>query len=67
MKSAVHYLAGVLSVSGLGFMFACLIVGATDYLLPLAVVMTVFAVVSVASNPNKSGGYSVKRGKIEGI
>lgn len=67
MKSVVHFLAGVLSVAGLGFMFACLIVGATEYLLPLAVVMTVFAVVSVASNPSKSGGYDVERGKIEGI
>ena len=56
MKAVVHYLAGVLSVSGLGFMFACLIVGATEYLLPLAGVMATLAVVSVASNPNKSGG-----------
>ena len=58
MKSVIHFLAGVLSVSGLGFMFACLIVGATEYLLPLAVVMTVFAVVSVASNPEKLRSYS---------
>lgn len=58
MKAVVHYLAGIMSVSGLGFMFACLIVGATEYLLPLAILMAVFAVVSVVSNPNKSGGYS---------
>ena len=58
MRTVVHYLAGIMSVSGLGFMFACLIVGATDYLLPLAILMTVFAVVSVASNPNKTGGCS---------
>lgn len=56
MKAIIHYLAGYLSVSGLGVMFACLILGATEYLLPLAVVMTVFAVVSVASNPYKTGG-----------
>lgn len=67
MRTVVHYLAGYLSVSGLGVMFACLILGATEYLLPLAVVMTVFAVVSVASNPVKTGGYSVERGKIKGI
>lgn len=56
MKTAIHYLAGWLSVSGLGFMFACLILGATQYLVGLAVFMTVCAVVSVASNPTKSGG-----------
>jgi hypothetical protein len=64
---AVHYLAGYLSVSGLGFLFACLIVGATEYLLPLAIYMVVCAVVSVASNPIKSGGYYVERDKIEGL
>ena len=67
MKTAIHYLAGWLSVSGLGFMFACLILGATQYLVGLAVFMTVCAVVSVASNPSKSGGYSEQRGKIKGI
>ena len=56
MRTVVHYLAGYLSVSGLGFMFACLIIGATEYLLPLAVFMGVLALVSVASNPDKSGG-----------
>ena len=56
MRAVVHYLAGYLSVSGLGFMFACLIIGATEYLLPLAGVMTTLAVVSVASNPYKTGG-----------
>ena len=56
MRAVIHYLTGYLSVSGLGFMFACLIIGATEYLLPLAGVMATMAVVSVASNPNKSGG-----------
>ena len=54
MKAIIHYLSGYLSVSGLGFMFACLIMGATEYLLPLAVFMGVLALVSVASNPDKT-------------
>ena len=57
MRTVVHYLAGYLSVSGLGFMFACLIIGATEYLLPLAGVMATLAVVSVASNPDKTRSY----------
>lgn len=57
MKTIMHYVAGYLSVSGLGFMFACLLLGAVQYLLPLAVFMVVCAVVSVATNPNKTGGY----------
>lgn len=57
MKKAIHYLAGYLSVCGLGFLFACLLLQVTEYLFPLAVFMTVCAVVSVTSNPNKSGGY----------
>jgi len=55
-KRAVHYVAGYLSVSGLGFMFACLILGAVQYLLPLAGFMTICAVVSVASTPAKLRG-----------
>ena len=58
MKTVIHYLAGILSVCGLGFMFACLIVGAVEYLLPIAVLMTILAVVSVLTNPDKTGGYS---------
>jgi len=57
VKYLVHIVAGFLSVSGLGFMFACLIIGATEYLLPLAGVMTTLAVVSVASNPDKTRSY----------
>lgn len=56
-KRAVHYVAGYLSVSGLGFLFACLILGAVQYLLPLAGFMVGCAVVSVATNPEKTGGY----------
>ncbi len=56
LKRAAHYVACYLSISGLGFMFACLLLGATEYLLPLAVFMTVCAVVAVASNPEKSRG-----------
>lgn len=55
-KRAAHYVAGYLSVSGLGFLFACLLMGATQYLFPLAVFMTICAAVSVASNPDKSRG-----------
>ncbi len=58
MRNVIHHLAGYLSVSGLGFLFACLFFQVTEYLFPLAVFMTVCAVVSVASNPNKSGGYN---------
>ena len=58
MKTVIHYLAGIMSVCGLGFMFACLIVGAVEYLLPIAVLMTIFAAVSVVTNPDKTGGYS---------
>ena len=54
MKVVVHYLAGYLSVCGLGFLFACLLLGAVEYLLPLAVLMTLFAVVSVVTNPEKN-------------
>ena len=54
MKTILHYVAGYLSVSGLGFLFACLILGAVQYLLPLAVFMVVCAVVSVVTNPEKN-------------
>jgi len=57
MQKIIHYGAGYMSVSGLGFMFACLIMGATEYLLPLAVFMGVLALVSVASNPDKTRSY----------
>ena len=53
MRNLIHLAAGYLSVSGLGFMFACLILGAVHYLLPLAVFMTVCAVVSILSKPRK--------------
>lgn len=56
MKKLIHYGAGYLSVMGLGVMFSCLILGATQYLMPLAVFMVCCAVVSVALNPDKSGG-----------
>lgn len=51
IKRAAHYVAGYLSVSGLGFLFACLILGATQYLLPLAFWMFGCAVVSIATKP----------------
>ena len=53
-KRAAHYIAGYLSVSGLGFLFACLILGAVEYLLPLAGFMVSCAVVSFATNPEKT-------------
>ena len=53
-KRAAHYIAGYLSVSGLGFLFACLILGAVQYLLPLAVFMAGCAFVSVVTNPEKN-------------
>jgi len=60
MGDAVRYwgqlIAGYLSVMGLGFMFACLILGATQFLLPLAVFMFVCAAVSVALDTNKMKG-----------
>ena len=54
MRLVIHYIAGYLSVMGLGFLFACLLLGAVEYLLPLAVLMTLFAVVSVVTNPEKN-------------
>lgn len=54
MKIIVHYVAGYLSVCGLGFLFACLLLGAVQYLLPLAGFMLACAVVSVVTNPEKS-------------
>lgn len=56
---AVHYVAGYCSVSGLGFMFACLFLGATQYLLPLAFWMVGCAIVSISTKPNalKNGGF----------
>ena len=53
-KRAVHYFAGYMSVCGLGFLFACLLLGAVEYLFPLAVLMTFWAVVSVVTNPEKN-------------
>jgi lipopolysaccharide export LptBFGC system permease protein LptF len=50
-KRAAHYVAGYLSVMGLGFLFACLILGAVEYLLPLAVFMVLCAVISILSKP----------------
>jgi len=57
MKTIIHHLTCYASIMGLGFMFACLIVGATDYLLGLAVIMTGLALVAVATNPEETGGY----------
>ena len=57
MKKLAHFAAGYLAVMGLGVMFSCLILGATQYLVPLAVFMVCCAVVSVALNPDKTGGY----------
>lgn len=54
MQKIIHYGAGYLSVMGLGVMFSCLILGATQYLVPLAVFMVICAGVSVASNPDNS-------------
>lgn len=51
MRNLIHLAAGYLSVSGLGFMFACLILGAVDYLLPLAFWMVGCAVVSIVTKP----------------
>jgi len=51
-KRAVHFSAGYLSVSGLGFLFACLMLGAVEYMLPLAVFMVICAVASVLSKPS---------------
>ncbi len=49
-------IAGYLSVMGLGFMFACLILGATQYLIGLAVFMVICAAVSVALDIKKIRG-----------
>jgi len=54
MRLIIHYIAGYLSVMGLGFLFACLLLGAVEYLLPLAVFMGGCAVVSVVTNPEKN-------------
>jgi len=54
MKNIVHLGAGYLSVMGLGVLFACLILGAVEYLLPLAVFMVLCAVVSIISKPRAS-------------
>ena len=53
LRYYVQLIAGYLSVMGLGFMFACLILGATQFLLPLAIFMIVCAVVSVALDTDK--------------
>ena len=58
-KRAVHYIAGYLSVCGLGFLFACLLLGAVQYLFPLAGFMLACAAVSVVTNPEKN---DIKRG-----
>ena len=52
-KRAAHYVSGYLSICGLGFLFACLILGAVDYLLPLAVFMVICAGVSCATVQNE--------------
>ena len=51
MKKFIHIIAGFGSVSGLGFIFACLFMGAVDYLLPLAVWMIACAFVSIITKP----------------
>ena len=51
MKKYIHLIAGFASVSGLGFLVACLMMGAFDYLLPLAVWMTGCAFVSIITKP----------------
>lgn len=53
MKGVIHFAASYLSVMGLGFLFACLILGAIEYLLPLAVFMVLCAVVSILSKPRQ--------------
>jgi len=56
MKSIIHYMAGYLSVMGLGVLFSVLLTGAVQFAVPLAVFMFVCAVVSIATNPTKTGG-----------
>ena len=53
IKRAAHYVAGYLSVMGLGFLFACLILGAVEYLLSIAVFMVICAVVSIVTKPRE--------------
>lgn len=53
MKKFIHLTAGYLSVMGLGFLFACLILGAVEYLLPLAVFMVICALVSIVTKPRE--------------
>ena len=50
IKRAVHYAACYLSISGLGFFFACLILGASDLAFGLAVFQVVIALVAVVSD-----------------
>ena len=54
MRYWFQLIAGYFSVMGLGFMFACLILGATQFLLPLAGLMVVCAVVSIALDTDKT-------------
>jgi len=53
MKKFIHLTAGYLSVMGLGFIFACLILGATEYLLSVAVFMVICAVISIITKPDE--------------
>ena len=55
MKTIIHHLACYLSIVGLGFLFACLIMGAVEYLLGLAVFMTLCALVAVLTDTRKGG------------
>lgn len=55
MKRAAHYAACYLSISGLGFFFACLLLGAADLALNLALFMAGCAVVAVVTDQKDSG------------
>ena len=50
IKRAVHYAACYLSIIGLGFLFACLIMGAVEYLFPLAVIMCGLALIATITD-----------------
>jgi len=56
MRYWFQLIAGYLSVMGLGFMFACLILGATQYLVGLTVFMVICAAVSIALDTDKKRG-----------
>lgn len=50
LQRAVHYAACYFSIIGLGFLFACLIMGAVEYLFPLAVIMCALALIATITD-----------------